>query len=62
MPVVQISLYRGRSAEQKLSVCRCIQRAVKDTFGIRPDNFFIGSMSSMNPICSSPLESPRTMS
>jgi len=39
MPVIQISLYEGRSSEEKMGICRSIQNSIKDSLSITHDNF-----------------------
>jgi phenylpyruvate tautomerase PptA (4-oxalocrotonate tautomerase family) len=39
MPVVTITMYKGRSVEEKKKICHSIQKIIKDTFSITHDNF-----------------------
>jgi len=39
MPVIQINLFEGRSKEEKIAICRSIQKAMKEALSISHDNF-----------------------
>ena len=39
MPVISISLFRGKIIEDKIRICRTIQRVFKSAFKIEHDNF-----------------------
>lgn len=39
MPVIQINIFEGRSKEEKVAICRSIQKAIKDALSIAHDNF-----------------------
>jgi len=39
MPVIQINLYEGRPKEEKIAICRSIQKAIKEALSISHDNF-----------------------
>ena len=39
MPAVQISMLRGRPDRERIAICRSIQAAIKDTLGLKHDNF-----------------------
>jgi len=39
MPVVNITMYKGRSADEKKRICESIQKVIRNTFGIKHENF-----------------------
>lgn len=39
MPVVNITMFSGRTSVEKTDICRTIQQIIKDTFHITHDNF-----------------------
>ncbi len=39
MPIVQINLYKTRSNEEKMGICRSIQNSIKEALSITHDDF-----------------------
>ncbi len=39
VPIIQLNLYKTRSNEEKMDICRSIQNSIKETLSITHDNF-----------------------